>query len=302
MSNIKKMIIASLVSFSCLSADVFSLTTHIGTIKYDDSLTKSLKDDGSFLGLHTSIGDKEYLLEAAYSYTNISYKNSSDIQNLRQHDLSMIYTAKYSSYTLRVGAHYINNNEATSFKDLGSGYIGIASLEGYNFFDEDKFTYGVQAYYSIYPNAHDDTTKAYTQLIDIVQFTPYLEYSMVFNPSIRNDIALKLNAIAVTQYKNRGYLSFELSDTFVYENFYIVLKAFGGEMKSGVVDGGLEVINTKDLHTSSYSAKMGYYLTPTLALDASYAINYYQEYNAYTLTLAPEGHNRVAMVSLNYSY
>lgn len=302
MSSFKKIVIISLVSFNCLSADVLGLMPYIGTIKYDNSSSKSLKNDASFLGLEASVGDKEYLLEAAYRYTNISYKDSLNIQDLKQHDLTMIYHAKYSSYALKVGAHYINNNEATSFKDLGSGYIGIAGLEGYNFFDEDKFTYGVDAYYSVYPYAHDDTTSSYTQLIDIVQFTPYVEYSMVVNPSVRNDLSLKLNAIASTQYKDPGYLSFELSNTFVYENFFAVVKIFAGEMKSGVVDGGLQVINTKDLYTSSYSAKVGLYLAPTLALDASYTMNDYQEYNANTLTLAPEGHNSVAIVSLSYSY
>jgi len=302
MSSLKKIVIASLVSLTYLSADVLTLIPYIGAIKYDNSLTKSFKDNASFLGLETSIGDNGYLLEVAYRYTTINYKESLNLQNLKQHDLSMVYNAKYSSYALKLGAHYINNNEATSFKDLGSGYIGIAGLKGYDYFDEDKFTYGVDAYYSVYPDAHDDTTSSYTQLIDIVQFTPYIEYSMVFNPSTRNDVTLKVNAIASTQYKDPGYLSFELQDTFVYENFFAIAKVFGGEMKSGVIDGGVQVINTKDLHTSSFSGKVGYYIAPTLALDVSYAMNYYQEYNAATLTLSPEGQNSVGIVSLSYSY
>jgi len=302
MPDLKKIVIIGLVSLNTLSADVVSLVPYLGAIKYDNSLTKSLKDSGSFIGVQASVNDNEYLLETAYSYKNISYKDSLNIQNLKQHDLSLMITSKCSAYSLKIGAHYINSNEVNSFKDLGTGYIGIAGLEGSNLFDKDKLTYGVEAYYSVYPDAHNETTTAATQFIDIVQFSPYLGYSMVLSSRLRNDAVFKVNAIASTQYKDPGYLSYDFKDTVVYGNLYAILKVFGGEMKSGVKEGGFDVYNTKDLYTGSYEIKAGYYLAPTLAVDFSYAVNYYQEYNAATLKLSPEGYNSVGVVMLSYGY
>jgi len=302
MHNLKKIILIGLLSHSCLLADEVSVTPYMGKIKYDNALSKSLKDDASFLGLDTSISDNNYVLDIAYHYININYKKSLSLGDIRQHNLSMIYTSKYSDYALKVGVHYLNSNEPESFRDLGTGYVGIAGIEGYSFFDEDRFTYGTDAYYSVYPSAHSDLTTAATLLIDVVQFTPYLEYSAVLSQSLRNDLSVKLNAVLSTQYKDPAYLSFEVSDTFVYRNFYTIVKVFGGEIKSGVLKGGLEVMNTKDLYTSSYEGQMGYYLSPTLALDISYTMNNYQEYNAGTLTLSPKGYNSIGRVSLSYSY
>jgi hypothetical protein len=136
----------------------------------------------------------------------------------------------------------------------------------------------------------------------MMQFTPYIQYSLTLNPSLRNDMSFKVNAIASTQYKDPGYLSYEFSDTLVYEDYYAILKVCGGEMKSGVTEGGNKVINTKDLYKSSYNLRAGYYFMQDLAVDISYGINYYQEYNAATLTLSPEGQNSVGMVSLSYDY
>ena len=283
-------------------ADVVSVTPMIGKIQYDDSLSKSLKNDASLLGLRTKITNKSYIFDIAYSYSDIKYKESQNIDDLNQHDLSLIYISKNSKYALKIGGHYINNNESDTYKDLGTGYIGIAGLEAYQSFNQVKFTYGVEAYYSVYPTAHSDKSTAYTLLIDVVQFTPYLKYSLVLNQSLRNDLSFNINAIASTQYTDPGYLSYEVKDTLVYRNFYAVLRAFVGEMKSGVKEGGLEVMNTKDLYTSAYSLKVGYYLSPTLALDFSYGINFYQEYNAKKLLLSPEGHNSKEIVSLTYSY
>jgi hypothetical protein len=301
MTNLKKLLLLTLVTSNCLLADV-SVMPFIGAIKYDNSLIKSLKDNSVFLGLEADISKHNYLLEANYKYSNIKYKDTLNLQSLIQHDLSMIYTSIHPSYALKIGGHYINNNESTNFRDLGTGYIGIAGLEGYNSFNQMKLSYGLEAFYSVYPTAHSDTSTAYTLLIDVVQFTPYLKYSLVLNQSLRNDISFKVNAIASTQYKDPGYLSYEFTDTVVYDKFYAILKVFTGEMKSGVKDGGVTVMNTKDLYTSAYDFKAGYYLSPTLALDFSYGVNYYQEYNAATLTLSPEGQNSVGMISLSYDY
>ena len=298
----KKIVLASLVSTMALMADVTTVTPYVGTTTYDKAATKSLKDSAQFGGIYTSVGNLDYLLELSYNYMNIKYKDAIGIDNLVQNDVTLKYGAYYKNHMLKIGLHYINNNEKETFRDLGSGAVGIIGIAGYNWFGSDKLTYGIDAYYSAYLHAHDDKSLTSTQFIDVVQFTPYLAFSKVISPTTRNDLSLKVNGIAASQYTKKTYLSYELSDTFVYKSFYTTLRYFGGEMKSGVIDGGMTVFNTKDLLTNSYSAKVGYYLTPSWAIDASYQMNNYKEYNAGTLQLLPEGSNSVALVSMSYSF
>jgi hypothetical protein len=302
MINFKKIVILSLVSYTCLASDVVTVMPSLSLIKYDSSSSKSLKDSAFILGVETTIKKQNYLLDLTYNYTNIEYKAPVDLQNLGVHDLAMIGNLNYLNYLLKVGVHYIRSGENVGFRDLGTGYVGIAGLQGSNYFSENKLTYGLDTYYSVYPTAHNEETTASTLLIDIMQVTPYVKYSMILNPSLRNDVSFKVNAIASTQYKDPGYLSYKFKDTLVYKNYYAILNIRRGEMKSGVTEGGSKVINTKDLYKDAYELRAGYYVMEDLAVDLSYGINYYQEYNAATLALLPEGKSSVGMISLSYNY
>lgn len=196
----------------------------------------------------------------------------------------------------------MNNNEKGAIKDLGDGYIAIAGVEGYKWFGYNKLTYGVDAYYSYYTDAFTETSLVATTNVGVLQISPKITYSKAININTRNTISLIANFINANDYKDSSYSSFEISDTLGYKKFYATLKYNGGEMRSGVKDGGFTVYNTKDLLKSAYTAKLGYYFTPKLEADVSYTRNNYQEYDAANLVLLPEGTSSIAVISMSYSY
>ena len=297
----KKLILATVVMASAVIADVTTITPYTGVIGYDSSASSSLKDDAKFAGLYTSVGDLNYLFELAYSYTNINYKSATQ-ENLKQHDITMKYGKYYEKYMFNIGVHYINNNEKDTFKDLSDGYIAIVGLDGYTWFGYNKLTYGVDVYYSRYASAHNDTSLAATTTVDVLQFSPKLIHSKVINTNTKNTIVLQANFIKANDYQDSTYTSYEISDTFGYKSFFTTLKYNGGKMRSGVKDGGFTVYNTKDVLRSAYSAKLGYYFTSKIEADVSYTHNNYEEYNAVTLGLLPEGSSAITVVSMSYSF
>ena len=297
----KKIILAGLLTTSAVMADVKTVTPYVGAINYDSSSAKSLKDTAKFAGLYTSVGNLNYLLEFAYGYTKINYKDGT-ITDLKQHDITLKYGKFYKNYAWNAGLHYVNNNEKGAIKDLGDGYIAIAGVEGYKWFGYNKLTYGVDAYYSYYTDAFTETSLVATTNVGVLQISPKITYSKAININTRNTISLIANFINANDYKDSSYSSFEISDTLGYKKFYATLKYNGGEMRSGVKDGGFTVYNTKDLLKSAYTAKLGYYFTPKLEADVSYTRNNYQEYDAANLVLLPEGTSSIAVISMSYSY
>ena len=298
----KKIVIATLLVAGSLMAEVVSITPYVGGIKYDTDINKTFKDSATFGGLYSSVGNLSYLLEFSYNYVKIKYKDSLAVDDLVQHDLTMRYGKYYTNFMYKVGLHYINNNEKDNFRDLGSGYVAILGVAGYNWFSYDKLTYGLDAFYSAYLNAHDDSSLNSTKNVDIVQFTPYVAYSKAININMRNDFSATAYIINASDYRDSSYISYEFSNTCVYKSFYTTLKYLTGDMKSGVKDGGMTVFNTKDLFTSSYSAKVAYYFTPALEADLTYSVNKYQEYDAINLLQLPESSNKIAVLSMSYSF
>ena len=297
----KKIILAGLLTTTAVMAEVKTVTPYIGTINYDSSSAKSIKDKAKLAGFYSSVGDLNYLLEFSYGYTQINYKDGT-IPDLKQHDITLKYGKFYKSFAWSAGLHYINNNETGAIKDLADGYTGILGVEGYKWFGYNKLTYGVDTYYSYYRHAFNDTSRVSETKVGVLQISPKIMHSKAFSINTRNTISLIGNFIKANDYKNSSYSSFEISDTLGYKKFYTTLKYNGGEMRSGVKDGGFTVYNTKDLLKSAYTAKVGYYFTPKLEADISYARNNYQEYYATTLVLLPEGTSSIAVISMSYSY
>ena len=298
----KKILLGSILVSAVLMADVSTFTPYFGTINYDNSNDKSLKDDAKFGGFYASSGNLDHLWEFSYTYLKIKYKDALNINDLKQNDATVIYGSYYENFMYKLGFHYIDNNEDESFRDLGSGYVGIVGIAGYNWFDKNKLTYGLDTYFSFYRHAHNETSLLNTQHINVSQFTPYITYTNVISLKSSNTFTLKANIISASDYLDSSYFSYEISDTFVYNKFYTTVKYSGGKMKSGVTDGGFTVFNTKDLMKDSYSAKIGYYFKPNLSVDISYTVNHYEEYNADTLQLLPEGRRSIALITVNYTF
>ena len=298
----KYLILLSLLLPMYLQAEVINIIPYAGMMQYDTDSNKSLKDNARFGGLYLSIGTLNYLLEAAYSFTTIEYKNSSVIENLNQHDVYLKYGVYYDNASYKLGLHAIQNSEQETYRDLGSGYIGIVGAEGYNYFSQSKITYGLNVYYSIYPKAHNDVDRNSTALVDIVQITPYLKYGETFDSSMSNIILLRANLQIAKAYEQKRYFSYEAEDTFYYHSIYATLNYMGGEMRSGVLNGGMTVYNSKDLLHDSYNVKLGYYFTPHFTMDVMYGLHFYQEYDALNLKLLEKGTSMSSVVSMGYSF
>jgi len=298
----KKIILTLSFLLVSLQGEEIRVTPSLYSILYDDALENSLKKSTDISKIDFLISDSAYSVEVDYGYKNVKYKDLSLLTDYIQHDFTLKYSNYFDNKIATLGVHVIKNNEQYIYRDLGSGIVGILSLSSYNNFERDKLLYGLDAYYSLYFNAHDDKYISATQLIDVIQFSPFIKYKNVFSSTTRNDVSFKLNMIAATQYSDQAYLSLEFSDTFVYRGFYTTLSFTGGEMRSGVTDGGNIVYNNKDMLNSTYEVEMGYYFTKSFVLNASYSLNDYKEYNPQTLQLLPSSYNSVSMVSLSCSF
>ena len=249
------------------------LTTIIPYAVYINYGDKSAKKDGKIYGLYANIGTLDYLVELNYIKLNFTYKDDTT-SDLKQDEVTMIYHKYWDSYSLKIGA----NINSTTDEDLQNGMTLILGASQWQWYGYDKLTYGMDYYNSYYGDGKDlDYISA---KVSVHQFTPYVNYSQVINNSSRNIISFNANFEKIDAYTDEKYYeSYELRDTVYYNNAYLELGLLVGEMRTGVIDGGMIIYNSKDLLTNSYSAKFGYYLNPQTNLNLSYRNTTYDEYD-----------------------
>jgi hypothetical protein len=291
----KKFMLGSMLLASSMFGDAITVVPYGAKIDYDNDSDKSIKDKGIMGGIHASIGNLNYLLEVDYAHLKTEYKNS-DIDDLKQDDVSLVYGRYFKNFMFKIGDHYIS----TSDKELGDANIIIAGVGAYKFDGADKYTIGLDGYYSKYSDGHDETYDE--KSISITQFTPYISFYKLINDDISNTINLKVNYQKASDYEDDSYTSYEISDTFGYKNFFTTLKYYNGDMRTGVKDGGMTVFNTLDLMNDGFDIKLGYYITPKAVLTISYGQNNYEEFDEITATMLDEGTNSVTTVALSYTF
>lgn len=293
----KKKFLLFLATVSALTADVVSVTPYAGVLGYENDVTKSIKEKGRFYGLYASVGDLSYLLEADIARTDITYKETvknsyPDLEDIAQYDATLAYGRFWSSFYLKGGVHYINSNDVV----LNDGIVGILSLGGYKFAGYDKYSYGVEGFFSYYKDGHDDSL-AYTQkAVSIYQISPYLSAYNVFG-GFGNLFAVKGDYQLTPDYVKNSYFSYTISDTLYYKSLYVNLRWRGGEMKTGVTNGGFAINNTLDLQKSGFGAEAGYYFSYKAILSVGYERNSYIEYGA-----TQEGKWDKTMASFTYKF
>jgi hypothetical protein len=286
----KKIILGSLLAVSSVMSDVVTLLPYMVNINYDNDINKSAKKDGVINGIYTSVGDLNYLIEFNYSLTDIKYKDIT-IRDLKQDDFTVTYAKYYRYYMLKGGIHHINTTDI----DLGDANILIGAVGGYHWKGYDKYSYGLEGYYSNYKNGYDEND--ILKSINVIQVTPYYIFSKAININTRNIIKFKVNHVIAPDYTIKNYTSYEIEDTLYYQKFFTTIKAYGGEMKTGVKDNGNTIYNTKDLLKDGYSIKLGYNIHSNLSVSASYAINNFEE-NGQT----GETSNNSMVTTLTYNF
>ncbi len=294
----KKIILSATLVASSLFAEVVTVLPYGGQIDYDNSSDKSAKDKATLVGAHATVGTLEYLLEFDYSYLKTDYKDSS-IDELKQDDITLAYAKYYDNFMFRIGDHYINTNDDI----LGDGNIIMGTLGGYTWDGYDKYSYGIEAFYSRYSDGQDENDPITAdKTINILQFTPYVSFFKSINKDMSNTLLAKLNYEYAPDYEDDSYTSFEIADTFGYKSFFVTLKYFGGEMRSGVRDSGFTVFNTLDLIKDGYDIKLGYYVTPSAMFSISYGKSNSEEYDISTQRMLNEGTYSVTIATFSYTF
>lgn len=286
----KKMILGSALLLTNLWAESISILPYGGHLNYSSDSTKSFKNNGTVYGTYMSIGNLKYLLEADYAHINLKYKDATST-DLKQDDITVAYSAYNDKYMFKLGYH----NIATTDEELGDGNVIIGSIGGYQFVGYDKYSYGVDEYYSRFNNGQDEDGAR--KAIKIIQTTPYFSFYKSINADFGNTVVVKGNYQKANDYVDNSYISYEASDTIFYKKFFTTFKAYGGEMRTGTKDGGFTVYNTLDLMKTGYGIKLGLNINKSTLMSLGYDINNYREYGK-----TVDGSNSVAIASLSYRY
>lgn len=279
-----------------------TLLPYFGTTINDTLDTKSLKNSTGYFGLYASYKGEHNQFDFAYNYAKTIYKSGSILSDFNQQDFTIKYTHRVEKTLFLIGLHSIHNTENSVYTDLGSGYVGFIGFEEVNQYENQKLSYGIEAYYSIYTKAHAETSRNTTTAIAIAQFSPYITHSIDLSPSVRNDFTLRTNIINAAQYTTRNYLSVEAINTMYFNNTYLTLHYLGGKMRSGITNEGLTVYNNKDLYNGIYNITLGYFEASALSFDVSYALSTFKEFNPDTLLLLPSGTSSTILGSIRYQF
>ncbi len=292
----------SLVLFSTLSAAEITLLPYVGTTINDRSNAKSLKNATGYFGLYASYIEEQNQFDFAYSYSKTLYKSRNVLSDFDQQDFTAKYTQRLKDTFFSIGLHSIHNTENDVYTDLGSGYIGFIGFKEINQYNNKNISYGIDTYYSLYTQAHGETSRSNTIAIAIAQFSPYYIYSIDLSPNMRNDFTLRANAISAAQYTKISYLSAEVINTTYFNNTYLILHYLGGKMRSGITNEGFTVYNNKDLYSGIYNISLGYCEVNKLTYDVSYALSTFREFNPDTLVLLPKGISSTILGSVRYQF
>ena len=285
----KKIVLMSSLVATSLFGEVTTILPYYGQLDY--ATDNSIKDKGSITGAYMSYGNLNYLIDLDVAYTKINYKDPALFSDLKQTDITSTIAWYFPKYMFKLGLH----NISTTDTDLGDGTTLISAVEGYKYYGYNKFTYGLEGYWTRYGSGHDENNVE--KAINIYQATPYIGYSKAINLNTRNNVNLKMDYISVSDFNTKSYTSFTLSDTLYYKKFYTTASGYTGEMKVGVKDSGHSVYNLKDLMKSGYGLKVGYFLKKNLTLDVGYSKNTFQE-NGFT----EDTSNQIFVTTLNYNF
>jgi len=290
-----KKILATAVLTTSLFAEVGTILPFVGSINYGDDRATSIKDKSTIFGANMSVGDLDYLLEASYAHIGTVYKDT-NVEDLKQDDITLIYGQYYLDKMFKIGAHYTSTND----QQLKDGFTALAGVAVYQNYGRDKATLGVDAYYSYYKEGHNENYIATS--VAITQVSPYVTYYNSINADWGNTITVKANFQNTADYVQENYASYEISDTLSYQSVFATVSAYTGEMRTGVKDGGMSVYNTLDLLKNGYSVQLGYYLNKDAILSLSYAENTYREFDQSFVSITGDNKNAIALASFNYSF
>ncbi len=297
----KKIVIILFLIVNSSFAEVVSVIPYVGYMSYNKDVKKSLKDKSVIDGIYANVGTLSYLLEFNYSHLDTTYKSEVTDINLNQNDFTLNYSQYGPRAMYKLGVHYTDTNDIV----LGNALVIIASVGGYTYKGYDKYSYGVNMYYSLYKNGRDENQALFDSngnyilgsSTSILQLSPYFSYFNSISINSSNLVYARVDYQYAFNYIQQNYLTFSLGDTYYYKSFFVDMNGYKGEMRSGIKNSGISLYNSLNLMKYGLALKLGYYLTPALVASVSYSTNVYQEYS-----LTKDTRNSIGVASLNYRF
>ncbi len=297
----KKIFIILFLVVNSLFAEVVSVIPYFGYMSYSQDVNKSLKDSSVIDGIYANVGTLSYLLEFNYSHLDTTYKSEITDVNLNQNDFTLNYSQYGTSSMYKLGVHYTDTNDIV----LGNALVIIGSLGGYTYKVYDKYSYGVDMYYSLYKDGRDENQALFDangnyifgSLTSIMQLSPYFSYFDSISINSSNLVYARVDYQYAFDYVEQNYFTLSLGDTYYYKSFFVDINGYKGKMRSGIKNGGISLYNSLNLMKYGLALKLGYYLSPVLVVNLSYSTNVYQEYS-----LEKDTRNSIGVTSLNYRF
>ena len=238
--NLKNVfLIFSTISTTSFASSLASVSIYGTPLIYKNSQAKK---DGYFLGSYIYYGyGLNHSFEGEFDYTKINLQNGA---TLNQIDISIAYTYYYGYSKLRVGGHFISNDEdkITPYRNTNNGIIAIL---GYSKFKPYQWEIGGETFFSYYPNYSYSGNSS----LKVFQINGIFTYGKGnYYKEGRTYITLKpyLIYISNSPTSKDTYLSLEGSFNYYIKNWVFSGIGYIGKTVFPVKNGGFLVYNVAE--------------------------------------------------------
>ncbi len=262
----KKLLSIALLASLGFSAG-FTVMPYGSYINYTDN---TIKDKAYDTGVYTSYFTSPFKLEMDGEYLDLKYKNSSNVNEYIEKDLTFVgnYFIK-SNYKIKAGIRnmYINqkNNNDKYDKTLILGMLYYKYL---------KYNGGIETFYSTYDG------------FNVKQLTPHIGYYFgnYYSDEGLFYLNMDLNFIKISNEnlahtKKDKYLSTDISLTDYQGPWATALKASVGKNAYQVSNGGFVVYNLGEEYKYSLGLDIFYKIDKTTSLKVGYTRSRFDENN-----------------------
>jgi hypothetical protein len=220
----------------------FDLLFHGTGLQYEGSV---LKDNGLVGGLYTYLAfGAGHALEGGATRTRINYV---DGFTLEQNDVTVAYNYLSNGVTFRVGAHFIDTNDALT--DGGGIVFGNLGLR-----DPYVWNADVGVAVSRYPN--------FGEGLSVLQLSPGVGLSWRDTTGYRYLYAhVRGHYIGLSDEVGLGkqhFVSMQASVDYYYKRFTANAFVWSGEQVFAVRQGGFTAYNLSEKHTGGYGGSLKY--------------------------------------------
>ena len=194
----KKLLSVALITVAGFAADIMPYGAYL------DYSSNALKDKGYVLGVYGSFTTQPYKFEIDAEHTNIKYKSSTNLDDWKQNDLTLIGNFyQGSNYAYKAGIHNI------WAKQGGESEYDKVFILGAMYYEYLKYNVGADVYYSDYKGFH------------VSQFSPKIGFNFGDYNSYEGSFYLegKYNYIHVSN---------NMANKSNYSNFDLKLQNFNG--------------------------------------------------------------------------